>query len=107
MGNRGSNYSKNDRPVKKASLRPRDLKFLCHQTGLPQNQIVMIFEKIFNENHTGDLALHEFITLYSELRTEPKEQIEEIAKYVFSAFDVDHNNLVSFDEFLVSVKYHT
>ncbi len=102
MGNKSSDYQKDSKPITKAALRPRDLKFLCHQTGLSQEQIILIFEKIFNENLTGNLDLKEFVSLYSELRTEPKEQVEEIAKYVFQAFDVDHNNMISFDEFLVS-----
>ena len=81
MGNKSSDYQKDSKPITKAALRPRDLKFLCHQTGLSQEQIILIFEKIFNENLTGNLDLKEFVSLYSELRTEPKEQVEEIAKY--------------------------
>ena len=102
MGAKDTKYQKDTEKCRKPSLRDRDLKFLTRHTGLPQAQVANIFETMFLTNPTGDLEKEEFITLYSSLRPEPKEQIEQIAVYIFNAFDTDRNHLISFDEFLVS-----
>ena len=94
----GSELIKPKRPL----LRSRDLKFLSQQTGLTISQINVIFRKLVEEFTDGNMTKEDFVKLYSELRPEPKEQLEEIAKNIFTAFDVDKNNLISFNEFLVS-----
>ncbi len=83
-------------------MRSRDLKFLSQQTGLTTSRINVIFRKFVEEYTYGNMTKKDFVKLYSELRPEPKEQLEEIAKNIFTAFDVDKNNLISFNEFLVS-----
>jgi Ca2+-binding EF-hand superfamily protein len=87
---------------KKSVLRSRHLTFLSQQTGLTFSQINVIFRKFVEEFKDGNMTKEDFVKLYSELRPEPKEQLEEIASYVFTAFDVDKNNLISFNEFLVN-----
>ena len=94
----GSKLIKLKRPV----MRSRDLKFLSQQTGLTTSQINVIFRKFVEEYTYGNMTKKDFVKLYSELRPEPKEQLEEIAKNIFTAFDVDKNNLISFNEFLVN-----
>lgn len=97
MGSSQDKYKNKPRP----ELRSRDLKFLSNQTGLSKIQIANIFGKFFERNESGDLNKEEFCCLYAELRPEPKEQIDEIAGYVFSSFDINKNGLISFNEFLV------
>lgn len=100
MGSKDSKYQK-DQPKKRPTLRARDLKFLAQQTGLKEIQIMMIFEKFFQNNEHCEFSKEDFIVLYVELRPEPTDQIEEIAEYVFNAFDTDKNGMISFNEFLM------
>ncbi len=101
MGNKGGKGAK---PVAKkpAKLTSKDYKFLTKQTGMTKEQIDGIFAKFNNNNDDAALNKQEFTKLYMELRPEPAEQIDEIASYVFNAFDTDNNGSVSLNEFLVA-----
>ena len=102
MGSSQDKYKNKPHP----QLRPRDLKFLSSQTSLSKIQIANIFGKFFDRNDSGDLNKDEFGKLYAELRPEPKEQIDEIAGYVFNSFDINKNGLISFNEFLVRLFFN-
>ena len=104
MGNKGAKDGKGAKPVAKkpAKLSSKDYKFLTTQTGMTKEQIDGIFSKFNNNNADGVLDKREFTKLYIELRPEPAEKIDEIASYVFNAFDTDNNGSVSFNEFLVA-----
>jgi len=101
MGNKGG---KDAKPVSKkpSELTSKDYKFLTTQTGMTKASIDDLFNKFNSNNPDGVLDKREFTKLYTELRPEPAEQIDEIASYVFEAFDTDHNGTVSFNEFLVA-----
>ncbi len=98
MGNKGA------KPVTKKppKLSSKDYKFLTKQTGLTKDQINEIFAKFVEGNADAALDKTEFTRLYAKLRPEPAEAIDEIASYVFEAFDTDNNGTVNFNEFLVA-----
>jgi len=101
MGNKGG---KDAKPVSKkpSELTSKDYKFLTTQTGMTKASIDDLFSKFNSNNPDGVLDKAEFTRLYIQLRPEPAELIDEIASYVFEAFDTDHNGTVSFNEFLVA-----
>ena len=68
---------------------------------MTKEKIDEIFSKFNTINAKGVLNKGEFVKLYISLRPEPAEQIDEIAEFVFNAFDSDHNGSISFNEFLV------
>jgi len=98
MGNKGA------KPVTKKppKLSSKDYKFLTKQTGLTKDQINEIFAKFIEGNADSALDKAEFTRLYVQLRPEPAEAIDEIASYVYEAFDTDNNGTVNFNEFLVA-----
>lgn len=101
MGNKGTKAGA--KPIKKkpAKLSSKDVKFLTKQTGMEKQQIQEFFDKFNNNNPDGVLNKAEFTTLYCELRPEPVDKLDEIATYVFGAFDSDNNGSISFSEFMV------
>ena len=88
-------------PKKSAKLTSKDIKFLTKQTGQTKEHITQIFEKFNKNNPDGVLDRKEFTLLYSELRSEKAEHIDEIAVHIFNAFDTDKNGTISFNEFMV------
>ncbi len=101
MGNKGGKGAK---PVTKnpPKLSSKDYKFLTTQTGMTKASIDEVFAKFVQGNADAALDKAEFTRLYMQLRPEPAEQIDEIASYVFEAFDTDNNGTVNFNEFLVA-----
>ena len=101
MGNKGTKAGA--KPIKKkpAKLSSKDVKFLTKQTGMDKNQIQEFFDKFNSNNPDGVLNKAEFTALYCQLRPEPVEKLDEIANYVFEAFDSDNNGTISFSEFMV------
>lgn len=101
MGNKTgkSNKSKSDRDGKlsgnesrKASfISETDLIFLSNQTGMNKADIGNLFLQFKFNNPDGKLDKDEFVKLYSKLRPEPDEMLDEINRYVFKAFDTDKN----------------
>ena len=88
-------------PNKKNGLSSKDLKFLSQQTGMSNDQIKALYDQFMANNPDGQLDQREFTRLYQQLRPEPPDRIDEIARFVFRAFDADNNNSISFGEFLV------
>lgn len=101
MGNKGTKAGA--KPIKKkpAKLSSKDVKFLTKQTGMNKQQIQEFFDEFNNNNPDGVLNKAEFTALYCKLRPEPADQLDEIAAYVFEAFDSDNNGTISFSEFMV------
>lgn len=72
MGNKGAKAGANT--VKKPKdLASKDYKFLTSQTGQSKEQIKAIYEQFMANNPDGQLDKAEFVRLYDELRTEPRE----------------------------------
>lgn len=94
MGNKGSKQTK---------LSSKDVKILTKQTKMNKTQIQEFYDLFIKNNPDGLLNQAEFITLYCKLRSEPVDQIRQIAKSVFYAFDKDHNGSINFNEFLVEI----
>lgn len=92
---------KGSKKAKPAKLSSKDLKFLMKQTEQPKEKIVALFEEFHKKNADGVLDKKEFVNFYCELRSEPKEKVEEIAKCIFEGFDRDDNGYISFSEFMV------
>lgn len=100
MGNKGG------KPAKKVSKKPsklssKDVTFLTKQTGMTKDQVTAFFKKFNENNPNGALDRPAFTRLYIELRPEPEDKINEIANYVFSAFDINNDGSISFTEFMV------
>lgn len=105
MGNKGGKAKKvSNKPPKLSS---KDYKFLVKQTGMSKDQITDIFNKFNENNPDGVLNNIEFARLYIELRPEPAETIDEIAQYVFGAFDADNSGSINFNEFMVRKTLNT
>ena len=91
MGNKGAK-----KPAS-AQLSKKDLDFLIKQTGLPKETIQSVFAKFEANNPDHVLDKKEFVRLYGSLRSEPPEILDEIAVYVFDAFDKDNNGSINFN----------
>lgn len=91
--------------IKPPELTETDYAFLVSQTGQSKESIKKIFDKFMSNNPDFKLDKKEFVKLYSELRSEPYERLDEISTLIFKAFDTDHNNYISFNEFMVAYAY--
>ncbi|CAF3447431.1 unnamed protein product [Rotaria socialis] len=100
-GNPSINPTKVDDKAAKWVLSERDIKFLCSQTGLPENEIRTWHEKFFHDNPDGRLDRDEFRKIFRILRQESPDSLDNICDHVFRAFDVDGNGFVEFGEFLL------
>ena len=60
-----------------------------------------LFDKFMAGNPDGQLDRKEFAKLYSSLRYESPELLDEITEFIFKAFDADKSGTISFAEFLV------
>ncbi|CAF2719028.1 unnamed protein product [Rotaria sp. Silwood2] len=99
--NKYRNLSESDDQDIKWALSERDIKFLCSQTGLSQDEIRTWHEKFFHDNPDGRLDRAEFRNFFRLLRQESPDRLENICDHVFRAFDVDGNGYVEFGEFLL------
>ncbi len=85
-----------------SKLSRKNLKLLTRQFNLTSEQIECIIENFDNDSlEDGSLDRHGFLSLYSKLRSEPEEKLEELSSHLFEVFDVDKSNSISFHEFLV------
>ena len=98
----GAKGSKGKVPPKSAKLTSKDIKHLSGQTGLSKDEISKIFDQFNANNPDGRLDRNEFVTLYSRLRPEPADRLDEISHFVFSAFDTDGNGELSGSIFNIS-----
>ena len=78
-----------------------DMEFLISQTGTTKDHINALFQRFNFNNPDGKLDRGEFIQIYSDLRFESPERLDEISSFVFRAFDSDNSGYLSFNEFLV------
>ena len=90
---------KND-PTK---LTETDYKFLIAQTDLTREQIIYMVEKFDTNNQDGKLDINEFVRLYTELRQEIPELVEQTARHIFKGFDADNSGSINFNEFIVII----
>ena len=91
----------------KPTLTERDLDFLSQQTGQNKTTIKEIFEAFMANNPDGKLDKKEFVRLYSQLRPESPDKLDEISNFVFRAFDSDHNGTIDFNEFMVRLNVYS
>ena len=111
MGNKGGKKASNSDSTTKDSrqinslepgnLSSNDYKFLIDQTTLKKEDIDSIFRKFSEKNPDNKLDRQEFIRLYSELRYEPADKLDEISHFIFNTFDQDKNGFIAFNEFMV------
>ncbi len=74
-------------PIKTSDLTDADYQFLISQTGLPKDDIKILFDKFMSNNPDAKLDKKEFVQLYTELRPENDQNLDEISELVFRAFD--------------------
>lgn len=91
----------------KNELTEKDFNFLTTQTGMSRAEVKHFYDEFMTNNADGKLDKAEFCRLYDKLRPEPPERIDEIAVFVFEAFDQDNNGTISFNEFLVAYSLTT
>lgn len=113
MGNKGSKKKPSaageTKPItvpSKNGLNDKDYAFLTSQTGLSKADIQNIYEQFKANNPDERLDRAEFVRLYDKLRPESQEAMDEIAQFVFGAFDEDNNGYISFNEFLVFLQIY-
>jgi Ca2+-binding EF-hand superfamily protein len=108
MGNQSSNPHKqqNRSSIKKGNQVKLDSKteeLLLRKTKLSKDEIHRIFEEFNANNPDGLLNRVEFRKMYKKLHASQEiHNFDNIEKMVFRAFDLDHNSLLTFEEFLVS-----
>lgn len=108
MGNKGGK-NKDSKPAKlkndkklKQGLSEADYSLLISQTGMSRSEIKLLYDQFMTNNPDGKLNRQEFVNLYSKLRPEPPELLDEISIFIFQAFDDDNNGYISFDEFIIA-----
>jgi hypothetical protein len=74
-------------PAKAAGLTDVDYTFLTTQTGLSNAEIKSLFDKFMSNNPDAKLDKKEFVQLYTQLRPENDQNLDEISEFVFRAFD--------------------
>ena len=103
MGNKEGKNTKIKGDVEKNAhgLSKADYSFLTSQTGYERHEIKDIYQKFMHNNPDGKLDKQEFVRLYSKLRPERPELLDEISIFIFRAFDDDNNGYITFNEFMI------
>ena len=96
MGNKEAKANKSQKSAQK--LTDKDYKYLTLQTGLTKEQINLKFREFLNNNEDGKLSKSDFANLYSKIREEPADKLNEISNYVFDLFDKDKSG-ISFNRY--------
>ena len=91
MGNKEGKANKSQKTAQKLS--DKDYKYLSSQTGLTKEQINSKFAELMKNNEDGKLSKSDFAKLYSKMREEPTEKLNEISNYVFDLFDKDKSGI--------------
>ena len=89
----------------KTKLTSKDIKHLKTKTGMSEKEIKHIFQQFMTNNIDGKLDRNEFKRLYDQLRAEPYQNLDAITELAFKEFDKDKSDSISFDEFLVILKF--
>ena len=82
-------------------LSDQDYAYLVGQTGQSKEQVKKIFDAFMENNPDGRLDRREFVNLYTKLRPEDPDKLDEISQFVFRAFDQDRSGFIDFNEFMV------
>lgn len=82
----------NEPPVPK-DLAESDYVFLIGQTGMSREEIKELFDQFMKNNPDAQLTKKEFVKLYTSLRYESTELLDEITEFIFLAFDADKNGI--------------
>ena len=108
MGNKGgkdknlkSPKIKDEKKTNVHGLSEADYSFLTSQTGFTRAEIKHLYDQFMDNNADGKLDKQEFVRLYSKLRPEPPELLDEISIFIFRAFDDDNNGYITFNEFMI------
>ena len=86
--------------ISKSRLTEQDLDILTKLSKKPKEEIVFWYEHFIKECPSGKLNREKFVEYYKMFRK--KENVEDIAKHCFMAFDIDKNGYVDFGEFLIA-----
>lgn len=84
-------------------LSDHDYAYLIGQTGQSREQVKKIFDVFMENNPDGRLDRREFVSLYTKLRPEDPDKLDEISQFVFRAFDQDRSGFIDFTEFMVNI----
>ena len=84
-------------------LPPNQIEFLSSQTDYSEEEIKQILIKFHENNPDGLLDKDEFLLLYSQIKPESLEYLQEISPYIFRTFDGNDDGVINFTEFLVNL----
>lgn len=82
-----------------------DYDSLSRETSLTRYEIEQCLALFKQFKPDGSLDKDEFVKLYSELRPESTEQLNEISNFIFKCFDLDKNGSITFNEFLLAYAF--
>lgn len=88
-------------PFSKPGPSENDYEFFMTQTHMSRDEIRTIFENFNEKNSNGKLNRDEFVQLYMSLRPEPPELLTKISEQIFRCFDLNNNNFIEFNEFMI------
>jgi Ca2+-binding EF-hand superfamily protein len=86
--------------VSKNTLDEKDLEILQSLSKKPKEEIMFWYEHFMQECPSGKLDQEKFVEYYKQFRK--NENVEDMARHAFRAFDSDKNGYVDFGEFLIA-----
>ena len=90
--------------ISKNTLNETDLELLVELSKKPKEEIIFWYEHFIKECPSGKMNKSQFVEYYKLFRK--NENVEEVAKHCFLAFDFDKNGYVDFGEFFFSLLFH-
>lgn len=83
------------------------LDYIVETTGLHKSKVIEISDRYFGKEFSGYLSKEEFIQVYIDITAVPSEKLkaEKLASHIFSAFDTNHDEKISFREFVIGYAF--
>jgi Ca2+-binding EF-hand superfamily protein len=86
--------------ISKTTLDKKDLEMLSKTSNKSEEEVLFWYEHFNKECPSGKLGVEQFIKYYKSFRKD--ENVEDLAKHCFNAFDLDQNSYIDFGEFLIA-----
>jgi Ca2+-binding EF-hand superfamily protein len=86
--------------ITKNTLDKKDLEILSKTSNKTPEEVQYWYEHFIKECPSGKLDMDQFCEFYKSFRK--NENVEDVARHCFNAFDLDKNNYIDFGEFLIA-----